>query len=339
MEKRGEIDFANVFLCLLVMLIHILSKAVSALDRTSLRFAVVFIPSRLSSFVVQGFIFLSAVKYFIRYSGGGLDYRDFLKARIKTVVVPYIIWNIIYYFTLMPLGYFVFDLGELVRYICIGNMISHFYFVVIIVQFYVLMPFWIWLVRKVRPSALIIVSLAAMIIFGQYAARGFAYNDRIFIKYIFYWICGCCAGKYYDRFIGWIKEHWKLLASVFFAAAVSDGILTWMNTSGIRHVAGLENIHIAYCTAAIAFVLAVGARTYGKLVDKKIFSVINRQSYNIYLSHCLTLYFADFAAERLFAFGQGGLLVFRMVVCYIGTFVFWGAYDRVKCRKMYKSGC
>ena len=46
MEKRREIDFANVFLCLLVMLIHILSKAVSALDRTSLQFAAVYIFER-----------------------------------------------------------------------------------------------------------------------------------------------------------------------------------------------------------------------------------------------------------------------------------------------------
>ena len=87
MEKRREIDFANVFLCLLVMLIHILSKAVSALDRTSLQFAAVYIPSRLSSFVVQGFIFLSAVKYFMRYKDGGFDYVGFIKARLKTCLL------------------------------------------------------------------------------------------------------------------------------------------------------------------------------------------------------------------------------------------------------------
>ena len=215
MEKRREIDFANVFLCLLVMLIHILSKAVSALDRTSLQFAAVYIPSRLSSFVVQGFIFLSAVKYFMRYKDGGFDYVGFIKARLKTIVIPYILWNIIYYFALMPLGYFIFDMGELIKYIFLGNMISHFYFVVIIVQFYVLMPFWLWIVKKIKPSALIPVSAVIMIIFGQYAFADFVYNDRIFLKYIFYWICGCYVGSYYEKVIMWIKKYSKYIIAVF----------------------------------------------------------------------------------------------------------------------------
>ena len=339
MEKRREIDFANVFLCLLVMLIHILSKAVSALDRTSLQFAAVYIPSRLSSFVVQGFIFLSAVKYFMRYKDGGFDYVGFIKARLKTIVIPYILWNIIYYFALMPLGYFIFDMGELIKYIFLGNMISHFYFVVIIVQFYVLMPFWLWIVKKIKPSALIPVSAVIMIIFGQYAFADFVYNDRIFLKYIFYWICGCYVGSYYEKVIMWIKKYSKYIIAVFAAAAVTDGLLTWVNSAGIRYIGGLENIHIIYCTVAIAFVLTLGVYISGYIVDKKIFSVINRQSYNIYLSHCLTLYYADYIAAECFSFGHGELLLFRAFVCCISTFVLWGAYDCIKRRIMYKSGC
>ena len=131
MEKRREIDRVNVTLCILVMLIHILSKAVSALDRRSLQFAAVFVPSRLSSFVVQGFIFLSAAKYFMKYCDGGFNYGSFLKSRIKTVVLPYVFWNVIYYLALIPLGYFIFNPAELAGYILRGNMISHFYFVVV----------------------------------------------------------------------------------------------------------------------------------------------------------------------------------------------------------------
>ena len=110
MHKRREIDAVNVILCLLVMLIHILSGAVSALDRTGMRFAAVFIPSRLASFVVQGFIFLSAMKYFMRLDS--FDYKEFLVSRIKTIIVPYVLWNIIYYFALMRIGYFIFDIKE-----------------------------------------------------------------------------------------------------------------------------------------------------------------------------------------------------------------------------------
>ena len=341
MEKRREIDFANVCLCVLVMLIHILSRAVGALERESLQYAVVFVPWRLASFVVQGFIFLSAMKYFMKFGRGEqrLDYGGFLVSRIKTIILPYILWNLIYYFTLMPLGYFIFDPAELIGYILRGDMISHFYFVVVIVQFYLLMPLWIWLVRKARAAVLVPLSLIVMIAFGQYLAVGYAYNDRIFLKYIFYWICGCYAGMHYEKVMAFLKKYGFAAAALFVLAAASDAGLTLLNSSGRMYVRGLENIHIVYCSLAVAFIFAASLWKTGKIVDNPVFAMINRQSYNIYLSHCLVLYFADGFTERLITSSQGGILIMRLTCCYGVTFVCWGAYDRVKRLKRAKSGC
>ena len=341
MEKRREINFVNVILCLLVILIHCLSKAVGALNRESIQHVSVFLPWRLASFVVQGFIFLSAMKYFMKYSGDGkFEYGSFLLSRLKTVILPYILWNLIYYFALIPLNYFVFDpssfIYEMGGWLLRGNMISHFYFVVIIAQFYVLMPLWIWLVKRVRAEILIPLSLAVMILFGQYWAAGFAYNDRIFLKYVFYWICGCYAGMNGKRFFEAVDRRKTAIAVIFAAVLLADGGLTLLNSMGRMYVRGLENIHIVYCTMGILvlFVLA-----QGKTVDKSLFAFINRQSYNIYLSHCLVLYYADWAAGIVHIGSQGVSLVFRTVVCLTVTFVCWGAYDCIIRRKMHKSGC
>ncbi len=335
MGKRREIDFVNVVLCLLVVFVHIVSRAVSALDKTSLSFAAVFVPQRLASFVVQGFIFLSALKYFMKDKP--FEYGGFLKGRAKTVLAPYILWNVIYYFVLMPFGYFRFDLSELVKYIFLGNMISHFYFVVVIIQFYVLMPLWIRLINKISGRILIPLSLLIMIVFGQY--MNVKYNDRIFFKYIFYWICGCYAGKNFEELISFLKEMKKMIIIIFLAAAVSDGWLTLMNASGIRYVTGLENIHIFYCFAAILFLLTIFPGKTCKAVDNSVFNIINRQSYNIYLSHCLLLYLTDEFAARHMQVGNTGLLAVRFVVCYGGTLLLWGAHDCIKRLKMHKSGC
>ncbi|MCD8036841.1 MAG: acyltransferase [Clostridiales bacterium] len=339
MEKRREIDFANVVLCLIVIFAHIISRAVSSLDHTSVQFAVVFIPSRLCTFAVPGFIFLSAMKYFMKYSDKPLDYGSFLKSRIKYVVLPYVLWNVIYYLALIPLGFFVFYPAELIKYIFVGNMISHFYFVVAIVQFYLLMPFWLWLVNKVSGKILIPVSLVIMILFGQYLGAGFRYNDRIFLKYIFYWICGCYAGKYSDRFWSFIKKYSKVIAAVFLLAAGTDGILTWINASGMKFIPQLENIHIFYCSVAILFLFSIAMWKSTKIVDNPIFGIINRQSYYIYLSHCLTLYYSDWFVDRFLPMGNGGILIFRLLVCYICTIGLWGAWDCIKRSKMNKSGC
>lgn len=339
MEKRREINFANVSLCLLVMFIHILSKAVGALNRESIQYAAVFVPWRLASFVVQGFIFLSALKYFMKYNKGKLAYGDFMFSRVKTIVAPYVLWNVIYYVALIPLGYFVFDAGELLKYILAGNMISHFYFVIIILQFYVLMPLWIKLVKNISAVILIPASLAVMILFGQYFASGFAYNDRIFLKYIFYWICGCYAGINYEKFIGFLKKRRNMITSLFLAAAVTDAGLTLANSSGKIFLPGLENIHIFYCSFAILFIFTISVWKTGRIVDKPIFAMINRQSYNIYLSHCLLLYFIDYFAGAFGITAQSSILAMRFVCCYTATFVLWGAYDYIKRRIRYKSGC
>lgn len=340
MEKRREINFVNVGLCLLVMLIHILSKAVGALNRESIQYLMVFVPWRLASFVVQGFIFLSALKYFMKYEAGGeFEYGKFLISRVKTILIPYILWNVIYYFALMPWGYFIFDLGELIKYILLGNMISHFYFVVIIIQFYVLMPLWIKLVKNISGFILIPLSLAVMIIFGQYLAADFAYNDRIFLKYIFYWICGCYAGINYKGFIGAVKKRGILITVLFLAIAFIDAGLTYINSTGRMYIPQLENIHIVYSSLAILFIFTVSMWKTGRIVDKPLFAMINRQSYNIYLSHCLLLYYIDGAAAYMSITSQGAVLVLRMVFCLGLTFVCWGAYDCIKRRKMHKSGC
>lgn len=343
MEKRREINFANVGLCLLVMLIHILSKAVGALNRESLQYAAVFIPWRLASFVVQGFIFLSALKYFMKYENKKLDYGQFLLSRIKTVILPYILWNLIYHFALIPLGYFIFDpasfVPEMAGYLIRGDMISHFYFVVVIIQFYVLMPLWMAMVKNIRAVILIPISLVVMIIFGQYMAAGYAYNDRIFLKYIFYWICGCYAGKHYRAFVDFVKGNAIKITVLFAATAILDAGLSLMNSRGVMQVRGLENIHILYCFLAILFIFTLSMWKTGKIVDNPLFALINRQSYNIYLSHCLFIYYIDYAAGMYGIGSQGVLLLMRLVFCYGGAFVLWGAYDCIKRRKMHKSGC
>ena len=57
--KKQEIDLMNVFLCLLVIFIHIASEAVSSLRNDSWQFFLVYIPHKLSSLAVYGFIFIS----------------------------------------------------------------------------------------------------------------------------------------------------------------------------------------------------------------------------------------------------------------------------------------
>ncbi|GFI61378.1 putative poly-beta-1,6-N-acetyl-D-glucosamine export protein [Clostridiales bacterium] len=331
MEKRKEIDFINVILCIDVMLAHILSRSVETLDRTRLAYAAVFIPSRLMSMAVQSFIFLSAFKYFMRYSSGGLNYGKFIVSRTKTVILPYIFWNIIYYLCLIPLGFFIFNPVELAKYILTGSMISPFYFVIIIFQFYLLMPFWIWLVNKVDKKILLPAALIVMVLFGRYMS--YWWNDRIFLKYIFYWLMGCCAGADAEAFLNTVKKYKWLISAAFIALAVCNGILTWLNSCGIKVGANLEILHISYCFVTILFLFTIALWKSELVVENSLFRLINRQSYNIFLSHCLMLYFADNILLDMSIVANSLVLPFRCCFCIGGMLGLWGVYDRISRQK------
>lgn len=74
--RNREISFVNIVLCLLVMWIHICSTAITGFPKESMAFLGVYVPWRLSAFVVQAFLFLSALKLFL--SKKEVKYSKFL---------------------------------------------------------------------------------------------------------------------------------------------------------------------------------------------------------------------------------------------------------------------
>ena len=97
-KKRNEISYMNVFLCLIVVFIHISGEPVSKLDKNSIGYALFMIPWRLSAFVVQGFIFLSGLKMFLN-SGKKKNFscKKYYAARLKKIVLPYVIMVVVFY--------------------------------------------------------------------------------------------------------------------------------------------------------------------------------------------------------------------------------------------------
>ena len=156
--RKQEISFLNTVLCLLVMFIHICSPAVVGLQKESMQFACIFLSWRASAFVVQGFLFLSALKFF-RGMQKEFDYSRFLWGRAKKIGIPYVIATVLSYFGLIYLGYYLFDLKFLLKSLVLGNMISPFYFIIILFQFYLLMPLWKKMVEKVDFWVMAILSI------------------------------------------------------------------------------------------------------------------------------------------------------------------------------------
>lgn len=164
--RRAEISLCNILFCLLVVWIHVSSAPVSTLEPASWQYAIVYFPWKLAAFVVQGFLFLSAVKLFLRPQEA-FSYRRFWRSRLCRIVLPYLVWVCIYYVYFVARGYFPFRVGDLLRYMVVGDLSAHFYFIVILVQFYLLMPLWRVMVRQVDGTVAMLLALLISLMVGS----------------------------------------------------------------------------------------------------------------------------------------------------------------------------
>lgn len=326
-KRLPELSYLNLTFCILVILIHVLSEPVGTLDKSSLQYFAVMIPFRLSAFVVQGFIFLSGLKLCL----GGRDkiYAPALWCRrLKSVVVPYLIWVLLYYCYFVGIGYFPFSFKELFRYAVVGDLVAPFYFIITIVQFYLLAPIFVKLTSGKHTKLFLVLSLVINLIFWIYLptllrvtgiCENFRYNDRVFTTYLIYFAAGCIAGQKYDKLCAVIRRVSALMFTAFPLIAAGD-IILYCNAAKVGGTV-CEIYHMVYSLAAILFFTAL----YLKLTDKrksmpKILSSADKATFPVYLCHCLFIFILNSEFNKYGINDIGIRLVLRFVIVYIVSF-------------------
>lgn len=294
--KKNEIILINAFLCLIVVFVHVSGDPMETLNKTSIQYLSVMVPWRLSAFAVQGFIFLSALKLFLK-DMTNFSYTKFIVKRIRVVFIPYVIWVMAYYLYFCHIGYFAFSVGDYIKYVLNGTIVSPFYFIVTIMQFYLLMPLWRKLIDKVPAHILTVSGFAVMILSKIYAPRialffgiNFPYFDRVFPTYIFYWIAGCCAGRNYHTFRLYIEKYYFSELLMFICATAFDLYLSYKVFVYGENIPYLEYIHVFYCIAAMSLMYNIALKL-GKtsIPNNRFVNDINSASYYIFLMHCFII--------------------------------------------------
>ncbi len=296
-KRKNELSITSVVLMLLVMLIHLLSEAVTGYAVNTVAYALTNIVQRLASFVVQGFIFLSGLKLFI--SEREKSTLKFYLGRLRRVVLPYVIAFSLSYCFLFAIGLVPLSASYFVRELLSGGMVGHFYFVPAICGFYLLFPLWRLIYRKASPVLALIISLFAMLLMSQYLPEilklsfgvDFKYNARLFPTYIFYFVAGLLAGKYYGAFAAMLQAHRAsiIATAVFFGAA--DCTLYLLILRGEYYPPYAETVHIGYCIFAILVTLSLAlAVSKTKAAEHGLIGLVDRASYNVYLIHPMFIF-------------------------------------------------
>ena len=314
-KRKSELSHLNILMCLAVVFVHVISWTIGDMDKSSVQYVCMLMPWRLLQFVVQGFIFLSAVKLFLPQRE--TDYEKFLHGRYKRVVLPYILWVLVYYAYFIATYGYTFSWSSLGEYLVFGTICSHFYFVVIIMQFYLNMPLFKHLGKRVNPWVLCVSSVVFTAFFKQYVH--FQYDDRVFPAYLCYFVIGAAVGMNYERVCEFLKRRFYAVVPVFLAFAVSDGYLMWRAQVQGVSFKFIEIVHLGYCISAIFFFFGLFLLLSEGRTLPKILALLDRSSYSIYLSHVLFIYMANAIASRIGIVGMAEKFIFRFVFTYVLT--------------------
>ena len=333
-RKITEISVFEFFMCIFVITIHLMSDGVDHFTKWTAASVVFSTITRLITFAVPGFVFTSAIKLFYNYGDKKLNYPKFLLGRFLKVYLPYMIavtlYYVIYSLVLKIEGYENFNFSTLLKYIWDGSISAQFYFVILIVQFYILMPIW-WLMAKIKSHlAIILIIIATLILtiisrfyFTEIASAfingtaslklpfanpiaGYdpkehlveisAYTNKFFTSYLVFWVMGMYIGKNYDDFNEFVDTSKPIIYIGWLILAITHCSLSYMKSCGIFRYTFEPIIVIFFCLFAI-FGFYIYVNNLSRSLESKgkgFLSSIANASYDIYLIHCLvitTVYF------------------------------------------------
>ena len=271
-----------------------------------------------SRFSVPIFFFVSAFGLFYRMElDAPFAYGSFLRRRFKAVLIPYLLWSTLYlvhdnWFN----GWQLFpDLDYAAEIYAFGLAKYHLYFLVILIWFYLLMPLWIGLVRRMTPLRLLLL-LAAQIAFDYWSSYCVGATENLFVKwrlnwlvlhYAFVFVLGGVLAVNSQRFFAWCAAQKKIVGVTFLITLTI--LLGWYYfLIVVEHYTALDAVNTAhqlsppgifYTIAASLFLFTLFQFGMLPAPVKNFLSVLGKNSYFVYLAHPFAIHYLTLALGRL----------------------------------------
>lgn len=338
-EKHEELNYFNAISCLAVILIHVLSYSIVALQKQSWQFAAVFFPWQIAAYVVPAFLFCGAVKLSFQINENKLpSWPVYMKRRIQKVYLPYVVATVVYFLVFGIFAKLELSPKQLLHYLLVGDVSAPLYYIIVVMQFYLLLPLWKWLVQKIPASIALPAAAMIYMLMPQEASAvtqigvAFRYTDRVFPTYLVFWVLGLYVGKHYESVSDALNGHRKaagcsmllVLLFAFVSYRLNLEAKSPLGTGGMKMFSDVLTI-IGLLSLCLWILQSKHERV------KKLLAAIHTVSFPVYLYHCLFLELGNGALRRLGIRNEGLLLLMRALICYTVPFVLCFAFRA--CRK------
>ncbi len=299
----------------------------------------------LSKFAVPLFVFITGLVLFYNYDGD-VRYSVFIRKRFRDIVLPYLPWAIWYAIVFQHLNVLeAGSLSKLALLILTGKASYHLWYVVMIVQFYLLFPLLQRLVRKWKPTsvtkAAVVISLLGMlyvllmqqwgVIYRMAAAHNIPvlssyftkYLDRNALMFFFYFALGAAAGLYLEFWRAWMMRFRYVIIGVY-GIMLCAMLFVVVAHFKIHPTVAIRYDDLSLLRPQMAVLLTVSlmavyifAMNFTKHAPASLINMITiagSYSYMAYLAHAYVLRYTERAADFIF---PGGSITLRTITAFI----------------------
>lgn len=257
---------------------------------------------QVSTYSIPAFLFISGLVLTYNYSNKEFHYTDFIRKRLSVILVPYIIWSCIYLLYRIFLEQDSISLIMAVKKIMVGSAYFHLYYIILIMQFYLLFPLILNLVQKTKPhhrELLITTFLFNMVVISLYYFQFDILDERIirkiFIFWVFYFILGSVMGSKLDQYRHLLSNiSMKYLGSLLLIALLyllysyyTDGL--FMEQTNIFWLRPQVLIYSSICVIVLFKLISELDKKYLSGWPSRSLNEVGKYSFGIYLSHMLII--------------------------------------------------
>ncbi|WP_307470731.1 acyltransferase [Paenibacillus harenae] len=318
-----ELDIVRAIGIMAVVMIHSTSSAVNSYDHASSFYPVYVFLNMFSKFAVPVFIFLSGFVLFYNYFGKPWTLEStgqFYKKRITKLAIPFILFSFFYWAFVKLVGPGFVDLKTFIGYfadpvfwdkLLIGKTYTHLYFIVIIIQFYLLAPLMLSVLKKFPALGNHIVWIGLLVqwlfIYKVVPLYGLTNTASYSFTYLFYFAAGAFIGIHYLKLAGWIKirkqnasagkiSAWVALWTLFLGSSiymVMNGYHFNAYNKFLISSKQLELVNEVQCVTAGLALIQLSHWIYDKWNKTLVRALlhIGATSFGIYLLHPVVTYF------------------------------------------------
>ncbi|AVR00518.1 hypothetical protein OBCHQ24_16395 [Oceanobacillus iheyensis] len=321
LQRRAldEIQLARAFAILAVLTVHSSSSGVTSIETDSILFPVYNFLNIAGKLGTPTFIMLSSFvlfyNYYPRQINGGLIKRFYTK-RLKYILIPYILFSILYFVIKMYVYYdypsISYAIQRFLTLLAVGKAHTHLYFVFISVQLYILFPLLLYLFKKIHFLRKHAIWIGLVLQWGWVVLNNHYFHiewkGSVSFSYLSFYFIGAYLGIYYDDIKASFNKKY-IKDRILIPLCIGYGVLLILYTGYMYTVrigvfpsiaVNMPEIITKYIgeftwathalfAGILLFYLAHLANRVFKPITKQFFMEIGATSFGIYLIHPLFL--------------------------------------------------